>query len=75
MKLMYKAVKMVIVKGAGGNKNPDDADFKMKMAAAADCSMSSMQINSGTRDGIMQGLVEMANGHFLKGIIRMIKGE
>lgn len=75
MKLMYQAVRMVIVKGSGGNKNPDDADFKMKMAAAADCSMSSMQINSGMRDGIMQGLVEMANGHFLKGIIRMIKGE
>ena len=75
MKLMYQAVRIVIVKGSGGNKNPEDADFKMKMAAAADCSMSSMQINSGMRDGIMQGLVEIANGHFLKGIIRMIKGE
>ena len=75
MKIMYKAVEGVISKGFGGKKDYNDPAFKMMMASAADCSLSSSQINGGVKDGLMQGLVEMANGHFLKGILRMIKGE
>lgn len=75
MKIMYKAVEGVISKGFGGKKDYDDPAFKMMMASAADCSLSSSQINGGMRDGLMQGIVEMANGHFLRGIQRMIKGE
>ena len=37
-------------------------------------SLRSMQINGGLRDGLMQGLLEMANGHFLRGIGRMLRG-
>lgn len=33
-----------------------------------------MQINGGMKNGIMQGLLEIANGHFFRGILRMIKG-
>ena len=75
MRIMYHAVESVVAKGFDGKKAYDDPDFRMMMAAAADCSMSSSQINGGIRDGIMQGMVEMANGHYLRGILRMIRGE
>lgn len=75
MRIMYHAVESVVAKGFDGKKAYDDPDFRMMMASAADCSMSSSQINGGIRDGIMQGMVEMANGHYLRGILRMVRGE
>lgn len=75
MRIMYHAVESVVAKGFDGKKAYDDPDFRMMMASAEDCSMSSSQINGGIRDGIMQGMVEMANGHYLRGILRMIRGE
>ena len=72
MKLMYRAVERVIVKGTGGKR--EGQQYKMMMAGSTECSLSSMQINGGMKDGIMQGLLEMANGHFFRGILRMIKG-
>lgn len=75
MRIMYHAVESVIAKGFDDKKKYNDPNFRMMMAAAADCSLSSSQINGGMRDGIMQGMVEMANGHYLRGILRMIRGE
>jgi beta-glucosidase len=75
MKIMYKAVEGVVAKGFGGKKDYDNPEFKMMMASASDCSISSSQINGAIKDGLMQGLVEMANGHFIRGIRRMICGE
>lgn len=75
MRIMYHALESVIAKGFDGKKKYNDPNFRMMMAAAADCSLSSSQINGGMRDGIMQGMVEMANGHYLRGILRMIRGE
>lgn len=75
MKIMHKAVEGVIAKGFDGKKDYNNPNFKMMMASASDCSLSSSQINGAMKDGLMQGLVEMANGHFLRGIVRIIKGE
>ena len=75
MRIMYHALESVIAKGFDDKKKYNDPNFRMMMAAAADCSLSSSQINGGMRDGIMQGMVEMANGHYLRGILRMIRGE
>lgn len=33
-----------------------------------------MQISGGMKDGLMQGLLEMANGHYLRGLKKMIRG-
>lgn len=72
MRIMYKAVESIIAKGFGGKKDYSNSQFKMMISGSTDCSLSSMQINGQMKDGIMQGLLEMANGHFFKGIYRMI---
>ena len=74
MKIMYKAVEKTIAKGCGGKIDYDNPEFKMMMAASAGSPIRSMAISGGMNDGLFQGMVDMANGHFFKGIIRMIKG-
>lgn len=74
MKIMYKAVEKVISKGFDGKIDYDNPDFVMLMNSSAGAPLRSMQISGGIKGGVFKGLVEMANGHFIKGIIRMIKG-
>lgn len=72
MKIMYKATEKVIAKGFGGKIDYNNPDFKMLMASSAGSPLRSMQISGGLSDSIMQGLLAMANGHFFKGILRMM---
>lgn len=75
MKIMYKAVEKTVAKGFGGRADYENPDFRMMMASSAGSPLRSMQISGGMKGGIMSGLLEMANGHFFRGIGRMIKGE
>ena len=75
MKIMYKAVEKTVAKGFGGKADYENPDFRMMMASSAGSPLRSMQISGGMKGGIMSGLLEMANGHFFRGIGRMMKGE
>lgn len=74
MKLMYRAVESTIAKGFGGRKDYENPEFRMMMAASVGGPLRSMQISGGMKDGLMQGLLEMANGHYLRGIVKMLGG-
>lgn len=74
MKIMFIAVERTVAKGYGGRKAYDEADFRMQMAASAGAPLRSMMISGGMKGGVLPGMLEMANGHFLRGIIKMIKG-
>ena len=74
MKIMYKAVEKTIAKGFGGKADYGNPEFRMMMASSAGSSLRSMQTSGGLRDGIMQGMLDIANGHFFRGIVRIIKG-
>ena len=73
MKIMYKAVEMTIAKGFGGKVDYDNPEFKMMMYAAADGSLTGMKISGGMNNHVLEGMLEMANGHYLKGILTMMK--
>lgn len=74
MKIMFKAVEMVVAKGCGGKANYDNPEFRMLINSSVGGPLRGMQISSGIKGGIFPGLLEMANGHFLKGIWKMIRG-
>ena len=74
MKIMYKAVERTIAKGFGGKADYENPEFRMMMASSAGSSLRSMQTSGGLRNGIMQGMLDIANGHFFRGIARMIRG-
>lgn len=72
MKLVYWGFETVMAKKYGG-RDYSNPTFKMMMTSAMDCSISGMQINGGIKSGVMEGLLEIANGHFFRGLIKMLK--
>ena len=74
MKIMFKATELVIAKGTGGRVDYENPEFRMMINASAGGPLRSMQISGGVKGGIFPGLLEMANGHFCKGIWKMLTG-
>ena len=74
MKLMYKATERVIARGNGGKADYENPNFRMQMASSVGAPLRSMMISGGIRGGVMPGMLEMANGHFLRGLWKMITG-
>ena len=46
----------------------------MLMASSAGSPLRSMQISGGIKGGLFKGLLDMANGHYLQGVFKMLKG-
>ena len=74
MKIMYKAVEATIAKGFGGKKDYENPEFRMMLNSSAGAPLRSMQISGGMKGGVMPGMLEIANGHFFRGLLRMIRG-
>ena len=73
MKLLFQIIESMMAKKFDGKKDYRNPSFKMMVITAADCTLSGMKINSGMKNYLVEGLLEMANGHFFKGIIKMMK--
>ncbi len=74
MKIMFWAVESTVAKSFDGKKDYDNPEFKMMILSSAGGPLRSMQISGGMKGGLMQGLLEMANGHYFRGIKKMITG-
>ena len=74
MKIMFKAVEATVAKGYGGKRDYDNPNFRMQMASSAGAPIRSMMISGGIKGGVLPGMLEMANGHFFRGLWRMIRG-
>lgn len=74
MKIMFKAVEATVAKGYGGKRDYDNPNFRMQMASSAGAPIRSMMISGGMKGGVLPGMLEMANGHFFRGIRKMIQG-
>ena len=76
MKVQYKVTEHIIAKSFGGKKNWSDPSYKMMITCAVDCPLRATVISSGgaMSDRLALGMLEMANGHFFRGIRKMIKG-
>ncbi|MBO4919185.1 MAG: glycoside hydrolase family 3 protein [Erysipelotrichaceae bacterium] len=74
MKIMYKVVEKTLAKSFGGRIDYTDPEFRMMMNSSGGSPIRTIEISAGIKEGIIEGMVDMANGHCLKGIIRMIRG-
>lgn len=74
MKVQYKVTEGIIAKSFGGKRDHSDPAFKMMLTCATDCPLRASVISAGgaMSDQLAQGLVEMANGHFIRGIKKML---
>lgn len=75
MKIQYKVTEDIIAKSFGGKKDYSNPAFKMMMICATDCPLRATVISAGgsMTDQMAQGLLEMANGHIIRGILTMLK--
>ncbi len=75
MKIQYMVTENIIAKGFGGKKDLSDPAYRMTLTCATDCPMRSVIISGGgaMSDSLAQGLLHMANGHYIKGIAAMLK--
>ena len=75
MKNQYMVTENIIAKGFGGKKDMSDPSYKMMITCATDCPMRSVVISSGgmMNDSLAQGMLHMANGHYIKGLAAMLK--
>lgn len=75
MKIQYMVTENIIAKGFGGKKDMSDPSYKMMITCATDCPMRSVIISGGgaMSDSLAQGLLHMANGHYIKGLAAMLK--
>ena len=73
MKIMYKSTEKVIAKQFGGKVDYDNPEFKMMMKCSAGGPLRNMQISGGIKGGVFEGLLLMANGHFFKGLFKMLE--
>ena len=72
MKIMYKAVEATVAKGFGGKVDYNNPEFRMMMCSAADASLTGMKISGGMNNYVLEGMLEIANGHLLNGILKML---
>lgn len=73
MRILYRVVESIVAKDCGGKKDYNDPAFRMQVVSAVDASLNGMKINAGMNNYVLEGLLEMVNGHFLRGICTMCK--
>lgn len=68
MKIMYKIIEKTVAKGFGGKADYSNPTFRMVISSSADSSLFSMKISGGMKNYMLEGMLEMANGHYLRGL-------
>ncbi|SCJ18706.1 Thermostable beta-glucosidase B [uncultured Flavonifractor sp.] len=74
MKIMYASTVSVIKKGLPDGASEDSPELRMMIASSCDTPLSSVISTAGMPPCIFEGLLDMANGHYFRGIKRMITG-
>lgn len=76
MKQMFKATESTIAKSFGGKADYNNPSFKMMVMSGADSPLRAAVLSSGGAfpAKLAEGMLEIANGHPVKGIKKMIKG-
>ena len=74
MRMLYQAVKTFLAVKCNGRQDPQNPEFRMQLASSVGSPLRCLQISGGLRGGLMQGLLEIANGHYGKGIKKIICG-
>ena len=75
MWVQYLVTKSIVSKGIEGKKDMSNPTYKLMITSAVDCPMRSAVINSGgmMSESIARGMLLMANGHIIKGVVEMAK--
>lgn len=73
MKLLYRIVRKTVMGGPNAGKDETDPTVRMMLETAAGASLGGMKQNSGMKNYLLEGMLEMANGHWINGIRTMCR--
>lgn len=73
MKAFYHATYHFIAKSFKGKANNDNPEFKMILASATDATLSAMKVSGGIQNYTLEGILAMANGHWIEGFRLLLK--
>ena len=75
MRVQYMVTKRMVAKGIDGKKDMSNPSYRMMLTTAVDCPMRCAVISSGgiLGESLARGMVMMANGKPIRGIIAMMK--
>ena len=64
----------LIAKSYGGKKDYSNPAFKMTIVCATDCPLRTVVINANgsMTDAVPEGMLEIVNGHLMRGIRKML---
>ncbi len=72
MRVFYKAADWFIRRSLGGTiTDENEAQYRMMLASSMGSPMRTMMICGGIRGGLIPGVLDLANGHVLRGIGKM----
>lgn len=71
MRCLYRAIKRVISRRFGGERNSPAPELRMYLAFCTDSPLRSMQISTGLKGCRFRGLLDMANGHPFRGFLTL----
>jgi beta-glucosidase len=74
MKIQYKITENVVAQSFGGKKDLSNPAYRMMLTCATDGPMRSVVMSSDGKmsEPLARGLLDMANGHFIRGIGKML---
>lgn len=76
VKIMLKVGERIISRSLKCEIDYSDPAFRLMMMSAADCPLRMLIITADgmLSEGVVKGLLDMANGHYLRGIGHMVRG-
>lgn len=73
MRRLYLLTVLVLSSGFGGKRDLSDPAYRMMITTGTDCALRAVAINAHLHESLFEGLLEWANGHFFRGIARMLR--
>ncbi len=71
MKCLYRCIELVVARSYGGKRDRSSPEYQMYMASSADAPLRSLQMSTGLKSRLFKGLLHMANGRGLKGLLTL----
>ena len=73
MRRLYHLTVLVLSSGFGGKRDLSDPAYRMMITTGTDCALRAVAINAHLHESLFEGLLEWANGHFFRGIAKMLR--
>lgn len=68
MRLVYRIIEWIVALRCGGIPDYSNPEFKMQMASSVGATLASLRVAGCVRSYIFEGLLEIVNGHLLRGL-------